>query len=112
MSDENNYKYLERRPDSAYNQLFTKGRKIRAVVLWGAKDPVHLEYAIRQAFVVLTADHEDFEVLHNLIQTSGGRHPGILIVRFDDAPKHDMKSKHITQAVRKLESSGPSWENA
>lgn len=34
MTSENSYKYLERRPGSAYKQLFTKGRKIRAIVLY------------------------------------------------------------------------------
>ena len=31
---ENNYQHLERRPDSNYKQLFVKGRRIRAEVLY------------------------------------------------------------------------------
>jgi uncharacterized protein (DUF433 family) len=34
MSDSNNYKHLERRPGSNYKQLFIKGRRIRAEVLY------------------------------------------------------------------------------
>ena len=34
MTNPNGYQFLERRPDSNYKQLFTKGRKIRAEVLY------------------------------------------------------------------------------
>jgi uncharacterized protein (DUF433 family) len=34
MSDSNSYKHLERRPGSNYKQLFIKGRRIRAEVLF------------------------------------------------------------------------------
>ena len=34
MSEEKVYRYLEPRPCSSYRQLFTKGRKIRAEVLY------------------------------------------------------------------------------
>lgn len=72
----------------------------------GASDARHLEHAIRNGLVVLTADRDDFWELHHLVQTSGGNHPGILVVRYDNDPKHDMKPNHIVAAIGKLEASG------
>lgn len=34
MNENNGYQHLERRPGSNYKQLFVKGRKIRAIVLY------------------------------------------------------------------------------
>ncbi|HBI44243.1 MAG TPA: hypothetical protein DDY78_15530 [Planctomycetales bacterium] len=34
MTGQNGYQYLEPRPGSAYRQLFTKGRRLRAEVLY------------------------------------------------------------------------------
>src|SRR5262249_21905388 len=76
------------------------------VGLSGAKDPNHLEHAIKESRVVLTCDGNDFRDLHRLLQTAGGTHDGILIVKFDNDPKHDMKPKHMAAAIKKLEQSG------
>ena len=76
------------------------------VGLAGVSDARHLEHAIRNGFAVLTADREDFWELHQLVLTSGGTHPGILVVRYENDPKRDMKPKHIVTAVGKLASSG------
>ena len=81
------------------------------VGLAGASDALHLEYAIRTGLTTLTADSTDFRELHQLVETSGGGHPGILVVRFDNDPKRDMKPRHIAVAVRKLERSGTSSVN-
>ncbi len=77
----------------------------RDVGLGGASDPRHLEHAVRQGLIVLTGDHEDFEDLDLLIHASGGSHPGMMIVRYDDDPKHNMRPKHIVAAVGNLERS-------
>ncbi len=74
--------------------------------LRGASDVRHLEYAIRADLAVLTADSTDFRDLHDLVLTSGGKHPGVLVVRFDNDPKRDMQPKHIARAVANLERSG------
>jgi hypothetical protein len=79
--------------------------------LAGASDARHLEQAIRIGLVVLTADREDFRDLHGLVRTSGGSHSGILVVRYDNDPKRDMKPKHIVAAIGKLERSGVSIVN-
>jgi predicted nuclease of predicted toxin-antitoxin system len=76
------------------------------VVLTGAKDMQHLNHAVRAGLVFLTADDEDFSDLHDLILGSGGSHPGILLVRYDNDPKRDMKAHHIVRAIRNLEQAG------
>jgi predicted nuclease of predicted toxin-antitoxin system len=73
-----------------------------AAGLTGASDPRHLEYAIRQGLAVLTSDRDDFRDLHQLVLTSGGGHPGIMVVRFENNPARDMKPKHIVAAIGKL----------
>jgi predicted nuclease of predicted toxin-antitoxin system len=72
----------------------------------GASDTVHLEYAIRGQRVMLTADTDDFTELHQLILTAAGQHPGILIVRFDNNSRNDIKAKHIAAATAKVQDSG------
>ena len=81
------------------------------VGLRGASDARHLEHCIRHRLVPLTADRLDFYELHNLVQAAGGQHHGILIVRYDNDPKRDMKTKHIVRAVGKLEQSGTALIN-
>ena len=41
------------------------------VRLSGARDPLHLEHAIRAGLALLTADRKDYIDLDRLIQTSG-----------------------------------------
>jgi predicted nuclease of predicted toxin-antitoxin system len=78
------------------------------VGLAAASDPRHLKYAIEQHAVLLTKNHDDFEDLHNLVTTSGGNHPGILVVRMDNDPRRDMQPKHIVAAIGKLRRAGVS----
>jgi predicted nuclease of predicted toxin-antitoxin system len=63
-------------------------------------------WAIGQALPVLTRNARDFEDLHELVMAAGGHHPGLLIVRFDSDPRHNMTEQGIAAAVSKLESSG------
>ena len=74
--------------------------------LVGEADPRHLEYAVRESRVLMTRDHDDFEDLHNLVMTAGGRHSGILVVRLDNDPTRDMRPKHIVSAIRNMERAG------
>lgn len=74
--------------------------------LSGAPDPQHLTHAIRHGLTLLTGNHKDFEDLHELVLASGGSHPGILLVYFDNDPTRDMKPPRIVSAVAKLEASG------
>jgi predicted nuclease of predicted toxin-antitoxin system len=74
--------------------------------LVGATDTRHLTHAVRQGLVLLTADRDDFRDLHNLVLAVTGSHPGILVVRYDNDVKRDMRPKDIVTAVGKLERSG------
>lgn len=77
----------------------------------GKKDPAHFKLAIEHGRVLLTRNHEDFELLHVLLRFVGGRHPGILVVRKDNDAKRDMKRHHIVRAIRNLMSSGMTIED-
>ena len=76
------------------------------VGLTGETDIRHFDHAIRSQLVLLTSDRRDFHDLHRLVQGAGGMHPGLLIVRYDNDPKKDMKPQHIVRAIRKLEQAG------
>ncbi len=62
--------------------------------------------AITQDLPVLTRDIEDFTDLHHLIIASRGHHPGVLVVRFDNDPRHNLTDRGIASAISKLEASG------
>jgi predicted nuclease of predicted toxin-antitoxin system len=79
------------------------------VGMGGKSDPNHLEFAIRQDWIVLTRDKGDFEDLHNLVLASGGSHPGILVVRYEKDSRKEMKPNQVFAAIRKLEKSGVSY---
>ena len=74
--------------------------------LLSASDPRVLIWAITQALPVLTRDHDDFEDLHDLLMAGSGHHPGILVVRFDSDPRHNLSDRGIAGAISKLEASG------
>jgi predicted nuclease of predicted toxin-antitoxin system len=60
-----------------------------------------LIYSIVQALPVLTQDSEDFEDLHDLVIAAAGHHAGILIVRFDNDPRHNLTDRGISVALGK-----------
>jgi hypothetical protein len=76
------------------------------VGLQSVADPRVLVWAIGQSLPVLTRDFEDFEDLHILVMAAGGHHPGMLIVRFDADPRHNLTDRAIGNAISKLESAG------
>jgi predicted nuclease of predicted toxin-antitoxin system len=76
------------------------------VGLLSASDPKVLAWAIKQALPILTRDAEDFEDLHDLIMAAGGHHSGVLVVRYDNDPRHNLTDRGIASAIHKLESSG------
>lgn len=65
-----------------------------------------LSWAIGQSVPVLTRDYDDFADLHDLVTAAGGLHPGLLIVRFDNDPRHNLTDRGIASAIDKLESAG------
>jgi predicted nuclease of predicted toxin-antitoxin system len=76
----------------------------RDVGLLSVVDARVLIYSIVQARPVLTRDAEDFEDLHDLVMAAAGHHAGILIVRFDNDPRHNLTDSGIATAISKLES--------
>jgi hypothetical protein len=72
----------------------------------GASDPRHLIHAVQNGLGLLTRNHDDFEDLHSLLQVTGGRHCGLLVVRLDNDPTHDMKDRDIVTAIANLVRSG------
>jgi hypothetical protein len=72
----------------------------------GSVDPVHLRMAIRAGRALMTCNHDDFEVLHDLILESAGHHPGILVVRRDNDPRRDMSLRGTVNAIRRLMEAG------
>jgi predicted nuclease of predicted toxin-antitoxin system len=71
----------------------------------GEVDPVHFMCAIRTGHVLLTHDHGDFTVLHDLVLLAGGHHPGILVIRRDNDPTRDMSPGAVVRAIQKLTAS-------
>jgi predicted nuclease of predicted toxin-antitoxin system len=71
----------------------------------GQEDATHLMYAIRTSRVLLTHNHDDFELLHDLVLLAGGHHPGIVVVRLDNDPTRDMSPSAIVAAIQKLAAS-------
>jgi predicted nuclease of predicted toxin-antitoxin system len=68
----------------------------------GAPDAWHLAYAVQNDRALLTSNHDDFKLLHELVLVVGGHHPGILVVRKDNDPTRDLKPHHIVRAIRNL----------
>ena len=96
--------------DSAKGALVARLRKAghQAMVpadasLSGAADPSHFLHAVQQGLVLLTKNHDDFKVLHLLVQATNGRHTGILAIRCDNDPNRDMKDVDILRAIRNLD---------
>src|SRR4051812_35456910 len=71
--------------------------------LTGGSDPRHLMHTVQHNLVLLTKNHDDFEDLHLLVQATGGKHPGLLVVRLDNDPSRDMKDRDIARALGNLE---------
>lgn len=59
----------------------------------GNKDASHLIFAIRYGRILLTHNHDDSELLHELVLLVGGHHPGVLVVRKDKDRKRDLTAK-------------------
>ncbi len=76
------------------------------VGLNGRHDPVHLKHAALQDRVLLSHNHKDFELLHELVVALQGHHPGVFVVRKDNDPKRDLDSAGIVRAITKLLASG------
>jgi hypothetical protein len=81
------------------------------VGLVGRSDPIQLRYSISASRTLVSANHDDFEELHNLILAAGGAHPGILIVRRDNDRRRDLTPRGIVTAIAHLLDAGVPVEN-
>ncbi len=81
------------------------------VGLVGRSDAVSLRYSIGADRALLTANHDDFRELHDLIHSAGGAHAGILIVRRDNDRRRDLTPRGIVSAISHLLASGVPIEN-
>src|SRR5438874_1289525 len=79
--------------------------------LIGRSDAVNLRYSISSRRSVISANHDDFRELHDLIRTAGGTHPGILIVRYDNDTRRDLTKKGIVVAIENLLAANVPLEN-
>jgi len=78
------------------------------VGLVSVSDARVLAWAVGQGRPGLTQDHEDFVDLHDLVMAVVGHHPGILVVRFDNDPRHNLTERAIATALGNLETSSVS----
>jgi hypothetical protein len=77
------------------------------VGLAGSSDQAHLAHAIRDQRAILTRNEGDFDDLHDLVVSAArGHHDGILVVLFDNNPRHSMSTGDVARAVRNLENAG------
>jgi hypothetical protein len=83
----------------------------RDAQLLGKPDPVHLIHGIQGQRILVSRNHDDFELLHHLILQSGRGHPGILAIRKDNSPR-DMSPSQIAAAIGKLSAAGIVIESA
>ena len=72
----------------------------------GAPDPVHLTGAIADGRILVTKNHDDFWILHDLINQAQGHHPSVFVVRQDNDPTRDLTPKGIVAAIRRLGTAG------
>jgi hypothetical protein len=59
--------------------------------------------ALREQRVLPSRNYDDFKNLHDLILVSTGHHPGILVIRADNNPRHDLKPRDAVRAIANLE---------
>lgn len=78
----------------------------RDVGAMGNADAAHLRHCIRAGRAIITHNHNDFQLLHDLLVEARGHHPGILAVRRDNDRKRDLTSAGIVRALDKLLAAG------
>lgn len=76
------------------------------VGLSGVSDARHVIHCCENELVLVSRNYDDFLELHLVIESAGGAHPGILIVRMDNDPKRDLTPRGIATAIGRFESAG------
>src|SRR5262245_40852105 len=75
----------------------------------GQEDVIHLMRSIQTNRSLLTRNYDDFKLLHDLVLSSGGRRPGIMVVRRDNDPSREMSNRAVVQAVAEVSHSGATF---
>jgi hypothetical protein len=69
-------------------------------------DAVHLEYAARHGYVLLTKNTDDFSDLHDIWQARGRKHAGIWLIYEERNRSKNMSLADIVRAIGNLLASG------
>jgi len=72
----------------------------------GVPDAVHLEYAARHGYMLLTKNTDDFSDLHDIWQAQGRKHAGILLIYEERNRSKNMSLADIVRAIGNLLASG------
>lgn len=75
---------------------------VKEAGLEGQPDSIVFNYAIRENWVLITHNCDDFEELHQF----NSNHPGILAIYRDDDPTKNISFKSIVKAIANLELTG------
>jgi predicted nuclease of predicted toxin-antitoxin system len=78
----------------------------------GDPDPKQLIYAVAQERVLMTSNADDFKLLHELVTTAGGRHPGIIVTHYENNAARDFTARGIATALGKLAAAGIALRDA
>src|SRR5690348_7383293 len=76
-----------------------------------AADAEQLTHSIRAGRVMLSGNDKDMRRLHLLVLEARGRHPGIVLVRYDNDARRDMTPRGIVTALAKLQAAQPDLSN-
>jgi predicted nuclease of predicted toxin-antitoxin system len=68
----------------------------------GRADDVHMEWAAKNGYVLLTKDPDDFAELHAL----NPNHAGILAIHADNDPTRDMNHADVVRAISNIINTG------
>jgi hypothetical protein len=83
----------------------------RGANIMGADDPVHLEYAAQNQYVLMTQNPNDFLMLHYQWQQQNRSHSGIFLVYKENDVTRDMSYRDIVRAINRLIASGLPIDN-
>lgn len=78
----------------------------RAIGTSGFSDEEHLTYCSHRGYPILTRNARDFRQLHEVWQTQGRQHAGILAVYAERDLSKNMSDHDIVRAIKKLLASG------
>jgi predicted nuclease of predicted toxin-antitoxin system len=73
-----------------------------AAGLVGARDDIHVAYAVAHGLVLVTKNAQDFEPRYEAL----AGHPGAFMIRADNDATRDMLPRDIVRAIANIEAAG------